>query len=163
MEPIKSFEAFIADAYKSIPANEEIKFEGNELQESTIPESARRKLWEFVHECMETAVLYEGDEDNNHTLEKFMTEAADMMASSAIKSLKQNKALISIAAKANPKPINEEDKKETKAKAQEYIKNRLDKICDNMLNGFTKGISNAKEDNVGIASLVASEMMKDTI
>ena len=165
MEPLKSFEAFIEDAYKAKPIDEEVKFP--EKTDSVIPESARKKLWEFVHACMESAVLYESDENGEHTLERFMTEAADIMASHSIKSLKQNKALISIASKAQtftaPKSIKEKvDPAETKKHVQEYIKTRLDEICNNMEAGFSKGIQNAKEDNHGIAALVASEMMKES-
>jgi len=158
MEPIKSFEQFIGDAYKSTPANEEVKF-GGETPDSIIPTSARKKLWEFVHECMESGVVYETDEQDDHTLERFMNEAGDMMASQTIKALKQNRALIAIAAKAN---ISEDaDEVETKAQVQEYMKGRLDEIHGKMLEGFSKGIQNAKEDNQGIAALVAAEMMKE--
>jgi len=161
MEPIKSFEAFIADSYQSIPANEEVKFDRDDLKDSKIPESARKKLWEFVHECMESGVLYESDDDKAHTLEEFMIECGEAMASATIKSLKQNRSLIAIAAKS---PINEEDDAdplEVKGQIQEYVRGRLDSIHGKMLEGFTKGINRAKDDNNGIAAMVASEMMKD--
>ena len=137
-----------------------MKFEGDDLKDSIIPESARTKLWEFVHECMESGVLYESDEDDAHTLEEFMVECGKMMASHTIKSLKQNRALIALAAKA-PVANEEAEASEVKAQLQEYVRKRLDSIHGKMLEGFSKGIDLAKDDNNGIAAMVASEMMKE--
>lgn len=154
MKKIPAFEEFLKS---NISVTNENGVSNNE--EDLIPESAKRKLWEYMHECMESAIAYEDDSMDVHTIEEYLKESAKMMSSMATKVLKENKCLSKFAEKA----INENDKhddKEAKEKVKEYVKSRLDEACNKMKESFSKGIEKSMLENSSIASMVANEMMK---
>jgi hypothetical protein len=155
MNRIPEFEEFIK-ANTKLTTEEQVISSDDDL----IPESAKKKLWEFMHMCAESAIEYEDDTVDAHDIGEYLKEAAKLMSQMATKILKENKTLLKIAEKAiNSNEVS--DEKEAKKKIKEYVKSRLDEACDKLNDGFNKGIEKSKYENAGIAEMVAAEMMKD--
>ena len=155
MKRIPEFEEFIKANTKLM--SEEQIISGND---DLISEAAKKKLWEFMHMCAESAIEYEDDSVDSHDIGEYLKEAAKLMSQMATKILKENKTLLKIAEKAiNSNEVS--DEKEAKKKIKEYVKSRLDETCDKLNDGFNKGIEKSKYENAGIAEMVAAEMMKD--
>jgi hypothetical protein len=154
MNKIPSFDDFIKT---STPVTNEEQVLNTD--DNLIPEAARKKLWEFMYMCAESAIQYEDDSVDSHNIGEYLKEAAHLMANMASKSLKENKILLKLAEKAIEKN-SVVDEKESKEKIKEYVKSRLDEACDKIHEGFNKGIEKSRLDNAGIAAMVAAEMMK---
>lgn len=154
MNKIPSFDDFIKT---STPVTNEEQVLNTD--DNLISEAAKKKLWEFMHMCAESAIEYEDDSVDTHNIGEYLKEAAHLMSSMATKVLKENKTLLKLAEKAI-KENSVIDEKEAKEKIKEYVKSRLDETCDKIHDGFNKGIEKSKLDNAGIAAMVAAEMMK---
>lgn len=169
MEKIKTFEEYTQSLYST--KNEEIEFDrGIELDKNSdlISDSAQRKIWEYVHECMESAVKYENDADEKHIIERYMSEAINVVAEKMAKALKSNIALTTMAAEQVAKNeskkkelLEEYSEEEAKNEIRKAVKERLDRTCEMMKDSFTRKIDKAMNENAAIAAMVASQMMKD--
>lgn len=169
MEKIKTFEEY-TQSMTSIQ-NEEIEFDrGIELDRKSeiISDSLQKKIWEYAHECMESAVKYHGDPDEKHTIERYMSEAANVMAEKLVKALKENMSLMALASEQIAKNeemkqelMEEFNEEEAKNEIRKSVKEKLDRTCEMIKDSFTRKVDKAMNENAAIAAMVASQMMKD--
>ena len=169
MEKIKTFEEYTQSLYST--KNEEVTFDrGVELDKTSdlISDGLQKKVWEYAHGCMEAAVKYNGDADEKHTIEKYMTEAANVMAEKLVKALKENMSLATLAAEqvtkneAKKQEMNEEySEEEAKNEIRKSVKEKLDRTCEMLKDSFTRKVDKAMDENAALAAMVASQMMKD--
>lgn len=153
MEKIPVFSDFIKNRIKS---TNEYKSTGDD---NLISDNAKQKLWEYMHACIESAIEYENDSIEDHTIEEYLKESVSLMSLLATKALNENKLLNKLS--ENVINENSKDDKESIEKVKEHVKKRLDNTCKIMKESFIKGIEKARLENNSIANMVAHKMIKN--
>jgi hypothetical protein len=169
MEKIKTFEEYTQSL--SSTKNEEFEVDrGIELDKKSdiISDSLQKKMWAYAHESMESAVKYHNDGDEKHTIERYMAEAANVMAEKLVKALKENMSLATLAKEqivkneAKKQELMEEfSEEEAKNEIRKSVKEKLDRTCEMIKDSFTRKVDKAMNENAALAGMVASQMMKD--
>tara|TARA_Y100000389_G_scaffold204992_1_gene261719 strand:+ start:1446 stop:1949 length:504 start_codon:yes stop_codon:yes gene_type:complete len=165
MDQLKTFEEFIQ---KTTVSNENAMTVGmatnDEASEGyVVSEELQRKMWEYAHESMTSALEYQSDDNDKHTIAEYLKESCKIVASKQVKSLRENVALIAMAAKKlseNEDKIQEEqlDKKDL---IQSSVKEELNKAMEAMSESYCRQIEEMMSENVAIAAMVASDMLKE--